>query len=116
MKKTSSLYCITAGNPKKVIKPVVWTVLADLVNLFPFGLLTLAVSSIYLYFGGALENLNIRTLWIVWGGMAILAIILYFFERKAVHATYHDGYDASSKGRVQLAEHIRKLPLGFLMS
>ena len=47
MKKTGSLYCITAGNPKKVIKPVVWTVLADLVNLFPFGLLTLAVSSIY---------------------------------------------------------------------
>ena len=116
MKKTGSLYCITAGNPKKVIKPVVWTVLADLVNLFPFGLLTLAVSSIYLYFGGTLESLDIRTLWIVWGGMAVLAIILYFFERKAVHATYHDGYDASAKGRVQLAEHIRKLPLGFLMS
>ena len=115
MKKTGSLYCITAGNPKKVIKPVVWTVLADLVNLFPFGLLTLAVSSIYLYFGGTLESLDIRTLWIVWGGMAVLAIILYFFERKAVHATYHDGYDASAKGRVQLAEHIRKLPLGFLM-
>lgn len=48
--------------------------------------------------------------------MVILAIILYLFERKAVHATYHDGYDASAKGRVQLAEHIRKLPLGFLMS
>lgn len=116
MKKTGSLYCITAGNPRKVIKPVVWTVLADLVNLFPFGLLTLAVGSIYLYFGGTLESLDIRTLWMVWGGMAILAIILYFFERKAVHATYHDGYDASAKGRVQLAEHIRKLPLGFLMS
>lgn len=39
MKKTNALYCITAGNPKKLIKPVVWTVLADLVNLFPFCLL-----------------------------------------------------------------------------
>ena len=116
MKKSGALYCITAGNPKKVIKPVIWTVLADLVNLFPFGLLAVAVSSIYLYFGGTLENLDIRTLWIVWGGMALLAVILYFFERKAVHASYHDGYDASAKGRVQLAEHIRKLPLGFLMS
>ena len=37
MKKTNALYCITAGNPKKLIKPVVWTVLADLVNLFPFA-------------------------------------------------------------------------------
>ena len=35
MKKTNDLYCITAGNPKKLIKPVVWTVLADLGNLFP---------------------------------------------------------------------------------
>ena len=106
----------TAGNPKKLIKPVVWTVLADLVNLFPFGCLTLVVSSIYLYFGGTSDTLNTKQLWLVWGGMVILAIILYLFERKAVHATYHDGYDASAKGRVQLAEHIRKLPLGFLMS
>lgn len=60
MKKAGSLYCITAGNPKKVIKPVVWTVLADLVNLFPFGLLTLAVSSIYLYFGGTSDNIDVR--------------------------------------------------------
>lgn len=59
---------------------------------------------------------SLRILWMVWGGMAVFAIVLYFFERKAVHATYHDGYDASAKGRVQLAEHIRKLPLGFLMS
>ena len=47
MKKTNALYCITAGNPKKLIKPVVWTVLADLVNLFPFCLLALVVGSIY---------------------------------------------------------------------
>ena len=87
MKKTNALYCITAGNPKKLIKPVVWTVLADLVNLFPFGCLTLVVSSIYLYFGGTSDTLNTKQLWLVWGGMVILAIILYLFERKAVHAT-----------------------------
>jgi len=116
MKKTNAIYCITVGNPKKVVKPVVWTVLVNLINLFPFGLLTLAVSSINSFFGGTLDNLDIKTLWTVWGGMAVLAVILYFFERKAVHATYHDGYDASAKGRVRLAEHIRKLPLGFLMS
>lgn len=116
MKKTNVLYCITAGHPKKLIKPVVWTVLADLVNLFPFALLTLAVSSIYLYFGGHTASLDIKRLWLVWCGMAVIALLLYVFERKAVHATYHDGYDASAKGRVRLAEHIRKLPLGFLMS
>ena len=68
MKKSGALYCITAGNPKKVIKPVIWTVLADLVNLFPFGLLAVAVSSIYLYFGGTLENLDIRTQSVIFCG------------------------------------------------
>lgn len=114
MKKTNALYCITAGNPKKLIKPVVWTVFADLVNLFPFCLLALVVGSIYLYFGGTSETLDVKRLWFVWVGMVILAIILYIFERKAVHATYHDGYDASARGRVQLAEHIRKLLLASL--
>lgn len=116
MKRTNTLYCITAGEPGKLIKPVIWTVLADLVNLIPFGLLALAVNSIYQYFGGSTENLDINRLWMVWGGMAVLAVVLYLFERKAVHAVYHDGYDASAQGRVRLAEHIRKLPLGFLMS
>lgn len=118
MKKTSSIYCVTAGNPKKLVKPVVWTVLANLLNLFPFGLLTLAVIGIYLQFGGTMgtRSLDSKQMWQIWGCMVIIAVILYFFERKATHATYHDGYDASAMGRVQLAEHIRKLPLGFLMS
>lgn len=117
MKKTrSSIYCVTAGNPKKLIKPVVWTVLANLLNLFPFGLLTIAVVIIYLYFGGTLETLGMKQMWMICGGMVMIAMVLYFFERKATHATYHDGYDASAMGRVKLAEHMRKLPLGFLMS
>ena len=116
MKKNDAIYCITAGNPKKMMKPVVWTVFANLVNLFPFGLLTLAITSIYQFWGGTSETFKVKTLWLACGGMALLALILYLFERKATHATYHDGYKASSTGRVQLAEHIRKLPLGFLMS
>lgn len=116
MKKTNSLYCITVGNPDRLIKPVVWTVFADLINLFPFALLTIAVSIIYEYFGGTLEEFDVKTLWMVFGGMVLLAVILYIVERKAVNSTYHDGYDVNSKGRINLAEHIRKLPIGFLMS
>ena len=42
--------------------------------------------------------------------------MVYLLERKATHATFHDGYATSADGRIRLAEHIRKLPLGFLMS
>ena len=76
MKKTNALYCITAGNPKKLIKPVVWTVFADLVNLFPFCLLALVVGSIYLYFGGTSETLDVKRLWFVWGGMVTMMAMM----------------------------------------
>lgn len=48
--------------------------------------------------------------------MAINAVVLYFLELAANYATYYGGYAAGAEGRVDLAEHIRKLPLGYLMS
>ena len=47
--------------------------LANLINLFPFGLLTLFVTSVYQLFGGLSEGFDARSLWLVWGGMAIIA-------------------------------------------
>ena len=116
MKKHNSIYYVTAGNPKKLLKPVIWTVIANLANLVPFGLLTFVVIYIYSFFSGDILNFDINRLWMVCAGLLVFMIILYFFERMANHATYHDGYEASASGRVDLAEHIRKLPLGFLMN
>lgn len=115
MKKTNPIYQVTAGDPKKMVKPVVWTVLTNL-SLFSFALLAVIVTSIFSWFAGETPVLDIKNLWLVWGGMVLVSVILFFLERKATHATYHDGYDTSAGGRVRLAEHIRKLPLGYLMS
>lgn len=35
MKKTNPIYQVTAGNPKKLKKPVIWTVVTN-INLFSF--------------------------------------------------------------------------------
>jgi len=115
MKKTNAIYSVTAGEPKKMIRPVAWTVFSNM-NLFAFGLVTFFVSIIFSFFSGENENMNIKQMWMVWCGIALISIIVYFIERRVAHATYHDGYDISASGRVNLAEHIRKLPLGFLMS
>lgn len=116
MKKRNAVYCITAGHPKKIVRSVILTVLANFGNLIPVGFLTLAVLSLYSYFGGASEVLDLRHLWMVWGTMGIAAVVLYFLELAVNHATYYGGYAAGAEGRVDLAEHIRKLPLGYLMS
>lgn len=116
MKKRNAVYCVTAGHPKKIVRSVILTVLANFGNLIPVGFLTLAVLSLYSYFGGASEVLDLHQLWMVWGAMGIAAVVLYFLELAANHATYYGGYTAGAQGRVDLAEHIRKLPLGYLMS
>jgi len=51
-----------------------------------------------------------------WGLMVVCFILTYIFENIACKVTYRDGFMASAEGRIKLAEHIRKLPLGFLTS
>lgn len=115
MKKTSPIYQITAGDPGKVRKPVFWTVLTN-INLFSFAFMALFITTIYDYFSNEGAGLDIKKMWVSWIGILFVAVCFYFLERKATHATYHDGYEASAGGRIRLAEHIRKLPLGFLTS
>ena len=116
MKHNSSIYCVTAGHPKKIIKAVILSVLANLANLIPVGFLTIAVLTLYSYFGNTSSSLDFHRMWMIWAVMAGTMVVLYLLELAASHATYCGGYAAGASGRVELAEHIRKLPLGFLMS
>ncbi|MBA4533110.1 ABC transporter ATP-binding protein [Brevibacillus halotolerans] len=109
------LYNITAGEPKKIWKPILWTVLANLVNIFPFGCLAAAVSMIYAYYATGQSSLNMQTLWLIWGGMLFFLVLVFLCERMSYRSTYRSAYESSADGRTQLAEHMRKLPLGFLM-
>lgn len=104
---------ITCNEPKRLVKPVIWNALANLSNLLPFWCLAYIVSQLYGYFTDG--TLNQTSLWMAWGGMAVCFIVTWLLENIACKLTYRDGYAASADGRVKLAEHIRKLPLGFLM-
>lgn len=105
---------ITCNEPKRLIKPVIWNALANLSNLLPFIFMAYIVGQIYEYFSGG--TLNHVSLWIAWGGMIVCFAITYIFENVACKLTYRDGFMASADGRIKLAEHIRKLPMGFLTS
>ena len=69
MKKTNPIYQVTAGNPKKLKKPVIWTVVTN-INLFSFMFLALFVITIYSFFAGDAGSLDIKTLWLSWGGIS----------------------------------------------
>ncbi len=55
------LYYISAGKPQKMVKPILWTLLANVVNMLPFaGLLLMVVSTIYAYYNGAQDSLHAK--------------------------------------------------------
>ncbi|MBU7317008.1 ABC transporter ATP-binding protein [Paenibacillus oleatilyticus] len=107
---------ITAGHPGKMLKPILWTVFANLVNLFPFGCVAAAVSMIYAYYSKEQPALDVQSLWFAWGGMVLFLVVLFVGELMAYRSTYRGAYESSAEGRAQVAEHLRKLPLGFLLS
>ncbi|MDO5344645.1 MAG: ABC transporter ATP-binding protein [Lachnospiraceae bacterium] len=106
-------YAITCNEPKRLVKPILSNVLANLSNLLPFLCMAYIIRQIYDYF--ITGNLNDFYLWLSWGGMLICFVITYLLEDIACKITYRDGYMTSADGRVKLAEHIRELPLGVLM-
>lgn len=105
---------ITCNDTKRLIKPTIWNALANLSNLLPFLCLASIVEQIYNYFISG--DINVSKMWSAWGLMILFFIITYILENIACKYTYRDGFVASAEGRIKLAEHIRKLPLGFLLS
>lgn len=107
---------ITVGNPRKMIKPILWSVFANLVNMFPFGFMAISVGMIYEYYSKEQMFLNTQNLWLAWGGMVLSLVFVFIGEWMSYRYSFRSAYESSAEGRANLAEHIRKLPLGFLMS
>lgn len=105
---------ITAGKPKKLIKPILWTVLSNIVSILPFGLIVAAIQIIYSYFAEPTTPLNITALWAICGGLFVSMLLMFISEIPTYKSTYLEAYSVAAEGRAEVAEHIRKLPLGYI--
>lgn len=105
---------ITADNPRSLIKPVFYTTLANLAGVIPFVLLVEAARLIFHPFVHPDMPLDTTRLWWVCAGLAVSLVLLFSCEIPAYRAQYRDAYSAAANGRSKLAEHVRKLPLGYL--
>lgn len=109
-------YNITAGNPRKLIKPIAWTIVSNIINILPFALVVAAVQIIYSYYAVPGSVLDISALWGICIAMGISMLVMFFGEIPAYKTTYMGAYSVAADGRAELAEHLRKLPLGYLTS
>ncbi|WP_353094910.1 ABC transporter ATP-binding protein [Tissierella praeacuta] len=107
---------ITVGQPKKLIKPIGFTILANLVNVVPFMFSIEVIKIIFNAFDGSGTELDTTRLWKIIGVLFAYMIVMFIAEKPAYRHSYRDAYELSADGRANLAEHLRKLPLGYITS
>lgn len=105
---------ITIGHMERLYKPVGYTMLANLVNIVPFCLSIEAIRIIFSAFDGIGQPLDTTRLWWIFGIMAVYMLVMALAERASYRANFRGAYEMSASGRLSLAEHLRKLSLGFL--
>jgi len=105
---------ITTGQTHRLYKPVGFTMLANLINIVPFMLSIEAVQVIFRAFDGSGAGLDTQRLWILVGILVAYIVVMVLGERMAYRHNFRGAYELSADGRVSLAEHLRKLSLGYL--
>jgi len=107
---------IAVGNPRKLTKPILLTIFSDIVKIVPFALSIEAVRIVFDSFAHPETGLDTGRLWMIIGILFAYMIVMFLAEKPAYKSSYHDAYRVSASGRADLAEHLRKLPLGFITS
>ena len=105
---------ITIGHTERLRKPVGYTMLANLVNIVPFCLSIEAINVIFSAFDGSGMPLDTQRLWTIFILLVVYVFVMALAERASYRANFRGAYEMSAAGRVSLAEHLRKLSLGFL--
>lgn len=106
---------ITIGQTGRLRKPVALTMLSNLVNIVPFCLSIEAVNIIFRGFDGSGAPLDTAKLWAIFAVLVLYMGVMAVAERAAYRANFRGAYELSAAGRVSLAEHLRRLSLGFLL-
>jgi ATP-binding cassette subfamily B protein IrtB len=103
----------TMGRPARLRPLITWTILEYFLRGAPYGILLLVVWELFkpLQYPGTPLDVQ-RTLG--WCGALLVSLVLLFFvSRKSYFAAYKDSYEICADGRLEIAEHLKKLSMGF---
>ncbi|ORX84705.1 P-loop containing nucleoside triphosphate hydrolase protein [Anaeromyces robustus] len=110
------LYNITCGHPKNLYKAILFTFIANLINIFPFGLTVVVIQTVFDAFDGSEKPINFTKIWIISVVLLMYIFVMYLAQVPAFNHCYYEAHKTSSLGRIKLAEHVRRLPLGTIYS
>lgn len=107
------LYNISGGNPSKLRKPIIAAIIDGIAKILPAIIIVDIFNTMYLYFAGQHGSLHVNRLWIDFFILFIWLFVSYFSYASLYDKTYRSAYEVAASGRLSLAEHIRRLSLGF---
>lgn len=113
---TSLMNAATMGRPERLRPLIGWTVLEYMFRGAPYGITLLVVWEIFwpLQHPGASLDLRRIALWCC--ALLVSLVLLFLISRKAYFAAYKSSYEICADGRLEIAEHLRRLPMGFYAS
>ena len=106
------IFRLTDKGAKNLKSAIVFCVIANLTQFFPFVILLQVMRVII---DPLINNVAIDTgqLWILCGFGVIAAAVYAFFYSVEYDKTYTTAYSECTDIRIEVAEHMRKLPLSF---
>ncbi|WP_010275309.1 ABC transporter ATP-binding protein [Paenibacillus senegalensis] len=106
-------YNISGGNIGSLRAPVAAALLDGLVKIVPAALLVDIFNTVYRSFAQPETGLDTGRMWIVCAIMFLWLAVMYAAYASLYDKTYRVAYSLAASGRLRLAEHIRRLSLGF---
>lgn len=104
------------GKPRRLYPLIGWTMLEYFLRGVPYGFLILTVWYIFEPLQQPGTALNVTAIIWLCAGLALAILLLFFVNKKSYWMAYRDGYVLCAEGRKNIAEHLRRLPIGFYNS
>ena len=103
----------TLGRPQRLKPLIFWTIAEYFLRGAPYGIVLLVVWELFkpLQYPGTALDVQRTLCWC--GALLISLVLLFVISRKSYFAAYKDSYEICAGGRLEIAEHLRKLSMGF---
>jgi len=113
MKISEVLDAATMGDRKKSRQIIYWTMLEYLFRGMPHGFSLLVIWELFKPLQNPGVSLNYSILISAVGGILISIILLNVVSKIAYNKMFDEAYEFSYQGRLQMADHLRRLSMGF---
>lgn len=104
---------ISGGNPRSLLPAALAALLDGMAKIVPAALLVDLINTLYISFAQPELGLNTRRMWIVCLVLFAWLLVSYIAFSLLYDKSYKVAYRLAASGRLKLAEHLRRLSLGY---